>query len=400
MHILWKTGTLWTSLPPKERDRQRQEGQGPTCCRRRPWRGQQGIWAWRWLGSCIHACCGQSKVTWSIRSSIISPKRRQQSILWDQRQSWQWCYGILHVDFHAFKNRTLHLSQVAPLSEECLVQIVWTVDLGTSLSPPDIIVKSRFCHQTEMFFHSWSWILQKIQTCDYCTIVHTAKHIYGDMPCRGCTHQWRIRGWLWQSSKELEETSATWKENSWSFGGPKADLLWDVYGQIGLLEGEVSLKLSSEAKPVQLSPRAVPQSIMPQLKKELDKMEGIIRAWTETTKWLHNLVTAVKKDGTLRLCLGPRNLNRYLIQTIHNTASWRDVQHSSRDGQFFSTLDAKSGYWTKQLNEQRQLLTAFNTPFKKYCFRNQHAQVLEVEPTRSQSLHEERHWPYYYWMAR
>ena len=196
------------------------------------------------------------------------------------------------------------------------------------------------------------------------------------------------------------ERSATWKESSWSFGGPKADLLWEIYGQIGLLEGEVSLKLSSEAKPVQLSLRAVPQSIMPELKKELDKVEGIIRAWTETTKWLHNLVTAVKKDGTLRLCLGPRNLNRYLIQTIHNTASWRDVQHSSRDGQFFSTLDAKSGYWTKQLNEQRQLLTAFNTPFKKYCFRNHHAQVLEVEPTRSQSLHEERHWPYYYWMAR
>ena len=73
----------------------------------------------------------------------------------------------------------------------------------------------------------------------------------------------------------------------------------------------------------------------------------------------------------------PKKLNRknkYLIQTIHNTASWRDVQHSSRDGQFFSTLDAKSGYWTKQLNEQRQLRTTFNTPFKKYCFRHQHAQ--------------------------
>ena len=25
-------------------------------------------------------------------------------------------------------------------------------------------------------------------------------------------------------------------------------------------------------------------------------------------------------------------------------------------------------YWTKKLDEQSQLLTAFNTPFKKYCF--------------------------------
>ena len=139
-------------------------------------------------------------------------------------------------------------------------------------------------------------------------------------------------------------------------------------GQVGLLEGEV--KLSPEAKPVQLPPRAVPQSIIPQLKKELDKMEqeGIIRACPETTQWVHNIVTVAKIDGTLCLCLDPKNLNRYLIRNIHYTASWEDVQHSFRNGQFFSKLDAKRGYWTKQLDEQSQLLTAFNAPFKKYWF--------------------------------
>ena len=123
-------------------------------------------------------------------------------------------------------------------------------------------------------------------------------------------------------------------------------------------------------KTVQLPPCAVPQSIMPQLKKELDKMEqeGIIRACPETTEWVHNLVTIVKKNGTLHLCLDPRNLNKYLIRNVYYTASWEDAQHSFRNGQYFSTLDAKSGYWTKQLDEQSQLLTAFNTPFKKYCF--------------------------------
>ena len=78
-------------------------------------------------------------------------------------------------------------------------------------------------------------------------------------------------------------------------------------GQVGLFEGEASLKLSPEAKPVQLLRRAVPQSIMPQLKKALDKtdQEGIIRACLETTKWVNNLITFIKKDGTLRLCLDP-----------------------------------------------------------------------------------------------
>ena len=190
-----------------------------------------------------------------------------------------------------------------------------------------------------------------------------------------------------ESEADYDSLQKKWKEHL-PLGRKTGDPLEDLKqifpetfdGQVGLFEGEVSLKLSPEAKPVQLSPRAVLQSIMPQLKKELDKMEqeGIIRACPETIEWVHNLVTVVKKDGTLRkrtcskfvfcLCLDPRNLNKYLICNVYYTASWEDVQHSFRNGQYFSTLDAKSGYWTKQLDEQRQLLTAFNTPFKKYCF--------------------------------
>ena len=141
-------------------------------------------------------------------------------------------------------------------------------------------------------------------------------------------------------------------------------------GSVGLFEGEVDLKVSPEAKPIQLSPRAVPVSIMSKLKSQLDKMEeeGIIRACPETTEWVHNVVIVSKKNGDIRICLDPRNLNKYLIRNVHYTASWQDVQYSFKNGKYFSTLDAKSGYWTKKLSEKSQLLTAFNTPFKKYCF--------------------------------
>ena len=66
-------------------------------------------------------------------------------------------------------------------------------------------------------------------------------------------------------------------------------------GKVGLFEGETSLKWSPDAKPVQLSPRAMPQSILPKLRNELEKMEkeGIIRPCAETTDWVHNLVTVV-----------------------------------------------------------------------------------------------------------
>ena len=106
-----------------------------------------------------------------------------------------------------------------------------------------------------------------------------------------------------------------------------------------------------DAKPVQLPPRAVPQSIMPELKMELDKMEqeGIIRPCTETTEWVHNIVTVIKKDGSLRLWLDPRNLNKYLIRNVDYTASWEDALHSFKNGQYFSTLDAKVATGLKNL---------------------------------------------------
>lgn len=141
-------------------------------------------------------------------------------------------------------------------------------------------------------------------------------------------------------------------------------------GSVGLFDGEVDLKLTEDATPVQLPPRAVPVSVLPKLKEELDRMEaqGIIRPCPETTEWVHNLVIVTKKNGDLRLCLDPRNLNKGLVRNVHYTASWEDAQNTFKDGKYFSTLDAKSGYWTQKLSSSSQPLTAFNTPFKKYCF--------------------------------
>ena len=88
------------------------------------------------------------------------------------------------------------------------------------------------------------------------------------------------------------------------------------------------LKLSPDAPPVQLAPRFLPQSNdMPQLNKQQDKMEqeGMIRVCPETTEWVHNLVTVAKKDGSLRICLGPRNLNKYLIRNEINARGGQET---------------------------------------------------------------------------
>ena len=139
-------------------------------------------------------------------------------------------------------------------------------------------------------------------------------------------------------------------------GDPFSDLkniFPDIFdGTVGRFEGDAELKLSLDAKPVQLPPRAAPHSTLLKLQKELEKMEkdGIIRECSETTDWAHNLVIVTKKNGDLRLCLDPKNLNKGLIRNLHYTASWEDTQSTFNNGRFFSTLDAKSGYCSQELS--------------------------------------------------
>ena len=226
----------------------------------------------------------------------------------------------------------------------------------------DLILGVKFINRFQLVSYASSCILREIVT---------------DTPSTSSNDNVNAVHIMNESEVDYTSLQHKWKEHlplGKVTGDPLEDLkriFPDMFdGKVGLFDGEVSLKLASDANSVQLPPRAMPHSVLPQLKKELDKMEqeGIIRACPETTDWVHNIVTVVKKNGTLRICLDPRNLNKHLIRNVHYTASWEDAIHSFKNGQYFSTLDAKSGYWTKRLNPDSQLLTAFNTPFKKYCF--------------------------------
>ncbi|PFX14801.1 Retrovirus-related Pol polyprotein from transposon 17.6 [Stylophora pistillata] len=136
-----------------------------------------------------------------------------------------------------------------------------------------------------------------------------------------------------ESAVDYHNHKKKWKEHL-PLGKVTSDTLEDLnqifsntfHGQVSPFEGEVSFKLSPDAKPIQLPPPAVPQSITPQLKKELDKMEQeeIKIACPETTEWVHNLVTVVEKNGTLRLCLDSRELIQESLR-VSEVTRWRAV---------------------------------------------------------------------------
>ena len=74
-------------------------------------------------------------------------------------------------------------------------------------------------------------------------------------------------------------------------------------------------------------------------------------------------------DGSLRMCLDPSDLNKVLKRGKHHIPTMEELAHKFSNAKYFSKLDARSGYWSIVLDDKSQLLTTFNTPFGRHCFK-------------------------------
>lgn len=144
----------------------------------------------------------------------------------------------------------------------------------------------------------------------------------------------------------------------------------EQFDRIGNLPGKVKLYLKENAEPFIDPPRKYSIHLRPKLKKELDMMEkqNVIVRVNEHCDWCSSLATSVKKDGSLRICLDPKKLNNNLRRCPHKVLTMEEISHKFSGANYFSKLDAKSGYWGCALDEESQKLTTFRTPFGRYKF--------------------------------
>ena len=119
-------------------------------------------------------------------------------------------------------------------------------------------------------------------------------------------------------------------------------------------------------------PRRIPYALRSRLKDELDEMEkmDIIQKVTEPTEWVNALVAVEKpKTGRLRVCLDPRPLNKAIQRPHYPLPTLDDITPRLAGAQYFSVLDARSGYWTIKLSHESSMLTTFNTIYGRYRFK-------------------------------
>ena len=126
--------------------------------------------------------------------------------------------------------------------------------------------------------------------------------------------------------------------------------------------------MDRNVSPVVNLPRRVPVPAKDAMKTELENLVStqIIAPVTEPTNWVSSVLAVPKKDGSIRVCLDPKDLNTAIKRSNYPLPTVDDVTSRLTKAKVFSAMDAKSGFWQVKLSETSSYYTTFNTPFGRF----------------------------------
>ncbi|UYV75474.1 K02A2.6-like [Cordylochernes scorpioides] len=144
----------------------------------------------------------------------------------------------------------------------------------------------------------------------------------------------------------------------------------DVFKGNGHLSYTYDIKISDKAEPKICPARRLPRALLQPVKEELFKMEedGIIEKIEEPTVWAHPMVVVKKPSGKYRICIDPRELNKWVLREHYTLPAPENILAEIPKAKFYSVLDAKSAFWQVPLSENTSKYLVMSTPFGRYRF--------------------------------
>ena len=136
------------------------------------------------------------------------------------------------------------------------------------------------------------------------------------------------------------------------------------------MPGTYTIHPDPSVPPAQHARRKVPIWYKEQIEKALQQMEDlkIITLVTIPTECVSSITYPRKPDGTLHICLGPRELNKVIIREHYKAPTLEEISHKLAGATAFSKLDAEDGFWSVHLDNTSSHLTTFNTHKGRYRF--------------------------------
>jgi hypothetical protein len=133
-------------------------------------------------------------------------------------------------------------------------------------------------------------------------------------------------------------------------------------------EVEFSIDLVPGTAPISKAPYRMAPAELKELKGQLEELldKGFIRP--SASPWGAPVLFVKKKDGSMRLCIDYRELNRVTIKNKYPLPRIDDLFDQLQGAQVFSKIDLRSGYHQLKIKSEDIPKTAFRTRYGHYEF--------------------------------
>ncbi|GJX00385.1 putative reverse transcriptase domain-containing protein [Tanacetum coccineum] len=142
----------------------------------------------------------------------------------------------------------------------------------------------------------------------------------------------------------------------------------DLSGLLPTRQVEFQIDLVLGAAPVARAPYRLAPSEMKELSKQLQELsdKGFIRP--SSSPWGAPVLFVKKKDGSFRMCIDYRELNKLTVKNSYPLPRIDDLFDQLQGSSVYSKIDLRSGYHQLRVREEDILKMTFRTRYGHYEF--------------------------------
>ncbi|KAK5775591.1 hypothetical protein PVK06_043497 [Gossypium arboreum] len=133
-------------------------------------------------------------------------------------------------------------------------------------------------------------------------------------------------------------------------------------------EIEFGIELVPGTTPISIAPYRMAPTELKELKAQLQELVDRGFARPSFSPWGAPVLFVKKKDGTMRLCIDYRQLNKVTIKNKYPLPHIDDLFDQLKGASVFSKIDLRSGYYQLRIRDSDIPKTAFRTRYGHYEF--------------------------------
>jgi hypothetical protein len=121
--------------------------------------------------------------------------------------------------------------------------------------------------------------------------------------------------------------------------------------------------------PIRQKPRRFPEPVSNEIERQCEELRQLDIIDYSKSPWSSPIVPIKKKDGSIRLCIDYRQLNKVTKADRFPIPNMSDLVFGLHGMQYFTSLDLVKGYYQVPLHPDSAEYTAFNTSRNHYQFK-------------------------------